>query len=152
MPNYRLPNESSLNAMVAMIIDEDAESEQHEAPEDIKASHVGVFQDAAGAVVAQCACDFELAASVGCALSMIPPNTASDMAKSGDLTDMARQNLYEVMNMFSSLFMDDNSDHLKLVEVVEAASAEEMGGDTKTVTFTLNGGKYAGGKLSFTVQ
>ena len=150
MPNYRLPDAAALTTMLAMMFDPDANAEQHEAPEAFDASYVALFKDASDNVVAQCACDLELAASVGCALSMIPPNTAADMAKSGALTEMAEGNLYEVMNMFSSLFMDDNSDHLRLTQVLPAKDAPALDGDVTAVSFTLTGGKYAGGKLSFT--
>lgn len=138
--------------MIAMIIDEDTTAAMHEEPAAIDASYVALFKDASDQVVAQCACDLSLAASVGCALSMIPPNTATDMAKSGQLTDMAVNNLYEVMNMFSSLFMDDASDHLKLTEVLPAADAPALDGEPRVATFTLSGGKYSGGELLFSAN
>ncbi len=150
MPNYRTPDASSLNAMIGVIIDPDTEAQPHDPPEAFDASYVALFVDGEDNLVAQCACDLQLAASVGCALSMIPPNTASDMAASGALTEMAEGNLYEVMNMFSSLFMDDNSSHLRLTEVVPANDAPSLDGDVNVSSFTLAGGKYAGGKVSFT--
>lgn len=150
MPNYRIPDADALNAMIGMIVDPDTAAELHDSPQEFDASYVALFVDGSDQLVAQCACDLALAASVGCALSMIPPNTASDMAKSGALTEMAEGNLYEVMNMFSSLFMDDNSDHLRLTQVVPATEAPALDGEVKKAVFTLAGGKYQGGKLSFT--
>ncbi|MFK7887644.1 MAG: hypothetical protein AB8G16_12360 [Gammaproteobacteria bacterium] len=151
MSEYRIPDAAALKAMIGMIIDNDTQAELKDG-DSMDASHVAIFNDADGNIAALCACDLSLAASVGCALSLIPPPTAADMAKSGALNEMAEGNLYEVMNMFSSLFMDDKSSHLKLTSVVPAGEAPTLEGDPRTALFSLSGGKYAGGMVSFTTH
>lgn len=151
MSEYRIPEAADLQTMIGMIVDPQTEAELKDGGE-LDASYVAVFCDGDDKVVALCACDLSLAASVGCALSLIPPPTAADMAKSGSLSDMAEGNLYEVMNMFSTLFMDDKSAHLRLTSVVPAADAPALEGEARTAVFSLSGGKYAGGMVSFTTH
>ncbi len=64
--------------------------------------------------VTACCCDLPFAAYSGAALSMIPRGGAEDAAKSGDLSEMMRGNLHEIMNICSRLFITDATPHLKL--------------------------------------
>ncbi|MFK8013992.1 MAG: hypothetical protein AB8G17_00955 [Gammaproteobacteria bacterium] len=149
MATYLVPTAESLNAMLGMIVGDAMQATADDAAASLAASHAAVFENADKQVVALCRCDISAAAALGSALSMIPPNVAADMSKSGSLNDMATDNLYEVMNMFSSLFMDDKSAHLKLTQVVPATDAPTIEGETSVASFTIPPGKYPGGALNF---
>lgn len=146
--SFRLPEPAALGRMLGLILG--AEAGASEVAEDATdgAFH-GVFADDAGEVVALASCDLASAAALGCALSMIPPGGAEAMVEDGELSANASANLYEVMNMFSSLFMDDRTDHLRLIRVdpgdAPALSRDEKG--RRDLAFTL--GKYGRGRIAF---
>jgi len=81
---------------------------------------------------------------------MVPPGAAEDMVEEGVLTEMASANLYEVMNIFSALYMDDSTAHLKLTGVAAANDTNvSLEGETQEVTFNLDAGRYGRGKVRF---
>ncbi len=150
MSAYKLPNPSELNESLEMILGEAAQIAEGDALATNNASHAAEFVNRQDEVVAYCLCDLPLAAGLGAALSMVPPGAAEDMVDEGALTEMATANLYEVMNIFSALYMDDSTSHLKLT-VVNAANDTDMAleGETQEVTFDLDTGRYGKGKVRF---
>lgn len=114
------------------------------------ASHIAEFKNTQDEIVAYCLSDLPLSAGLGAALSMVPPGAAEDMIDEGELSEMAAANLYEVMNIFSALYMDDSTSHLKLTSVDAANDAEiSLEGDTHEITFDLDIGRYGKGKVRF---
>lgn len=150
MPAYKLPNPNELNESLEMILGEAAAITPCDTLSANSASHAAEFINRQNEVVAYCLCDLPLAAGLGAALSMVPPAAAEDMVGEGKLTEMAAANLYEVMNIFSALYMDDSTAHLKLTTVT-AANDASMGleGTTQEVSFELDTGRYGKGKLRF---
>ncbi len=150
MSAYKLPSPTELNESLEMILGESAKIAEGAALATNSASHAAEFVNRQDEVVAYCLCDLPLAAGLGAALSMVPPGAAEDMVSDGSLTEMATANLYEVMNIFSALYMDDSTGHLKLT-VVNAANDTTMTleGDTQEVTFDLDTGRYGKGKVRF---
>ena len=114
---------------------------------DVAVACSGVFIDDDGAVVASCDCDMSTAAALGCALSMIPPGGAEGMVEDGALSATAAGNLYECMNMFSSLLMEDGTDHLRLDRVEPVPP--ELVGESRESAYRLELGRYGGGTLRF---
>lgn len=112
------------------------------------ADFTALFVDDEGDTVATCRVGLPTAAAFGCALSMIPPGAAEAMIEDNELTQTATENLYEVMNMFSSLLMNDKSSHLKLTEVVPKG---DVGFEGKPYEFTVEMGKYGTGYILFNV-
>ncbi len=142
--NYCKPVPDRLKAMLSMLTGEDVTADNQDAPVEGGKYH-GVFIDAEDKVVALASCNMAAAASLGCSLTMIPPGGAEAMVEDGELTKNATDNLYEVMNVLSSLFMDDASAHLKLVRVdVGDAPAIDVA-KTETTTMGVELGRY--GKL-----
>jgi hypothetical protein len=86
-------------------------------------SIVAVYINDEGTPVTACCCDLPFAAYSGAALSMIPAGGAEDAAKSGDLTEMMRGNLHEIMNICSRLFMTNETPHLKLEALYDSPDA-----------------------------
>ena len=152
MAQFKLPDIASFLSMTEMFMEDRPSIEKDDSFKLDDASHIAVFQDDDGADAALCFCDWPLAAGLGASLTMIPAAAAEDMANDKELSDLARDNLYEVMNIFSSLFMDDKSAHLKLVEVFPKGSKDvpTIDGELQTVTFKLDPSPYSPGLIGFT--
>ncbi len=111
--SFLVPNQSNVLAVVTMLFGDDAKVQPVDsAPsgEALCAVYLSDDDNPVAAVV----CDAAFGAFAGSALSMIPTGGAEDAAKSGELSDAMVDNLYEVMNICSNLFMDDSTPHLRL--------------------------------------
>jgi hypothetical protein len=113
----------------------------------------GVFVTDAGAPVALCGADANLAASFGGALSMLPVAAAKDAAKARQLTDVMIENVREIMNICTRLVMDATSPHLKLDQLysaksLPAAALALLGAPQGRREFQLQLPKYGGGVLT----
>ena len=113
----------------------------------------GVFVSDSGDPVALCGADAQLAATLGAALSMLPPAVAKEAANSRTLTDTMIGNLREIMNICTRLLMDEASPHLKLDELHTAktlppAAAALLGAAHAHREFQLQLPKYGGGVMS----
>ena len=133
--------------MLQMFVGPAAEAKDAAAPTVTDFSHTAIYIDSAGEKVATCAVALPTAAALGCSLSMIPPGGAECMVEDKELSGMAVDNLYEVMNILSSLLMSDSTAHLKLSKV-------ELGGDARIEgegegVFILDLGAYGKGELVF---
>jgi len=150
MSAYKLPNTNELNQSLEMILGAQAKITECDALGANGASHAAEFTNRQDEVVAYCLCDLPLAAGLGAALSMVPPAAAEDMVEEGALSEMATANLHEVMNIFSALYMDDSTAHLKLSSVAAANdTGVSLEGETHEITFDLDTGKYGKGKVRF---
>lgn len=147
--NYRKPEAAQLVEMLTMILGVDAKASQ--APETAidGLSHVALYANDEGETVATCSCALPTAAALGCALSMIPPGGAEGMVEDNELTQVASENFYEVMNIFSSLLMDNKSKHLKLTTVETDAGRRLQAEGSEMQAFTLQLGAYGAGELVF---
>jgi hypothetical protein len=113
----------------------------------------GVFVTDAGAPVALCGADANLAASFGGALSMLPVAAAKDAAKARQLTDVMVENVREIMNICTRLVMDATSPHLKLDQLyptksLPAAALALLGAPQGRREFQVQLPKYGGGVLT----
>ena len=113
----------------------------------------GVFVTDAGAPVALCGADANLAASFGGALSMLPVAAAKDAAKARQLTDVMIENVREIMNICTRLVMDATSPHLKLdqlypTKALPAAALALLGAPQGRREFQVQLPKYGGGVLT----
>jgi len=147
MSGYATPAVEQLNSMLEMIVGDYASA----SPVDgaaIETTHRAIYYDRSDGTVASCSCDIGAAAGLGCALSMIPPAGCEDMVGSEELTGMAEANLGEVMNIFSNLFMNDRSAHLRLAGVGTDVAGEIPDSGTD-VAFALDLGRYGKGQLVF---
>lgn len=145
---FKDPEASELASMINMILGADASAAVASGVDASSMSHTAMYVDDEGKEVATCRCALPTAAALGCALSMIPPGGAEAMVEDNELSQMATDNLYEVMNMFSSLLMDDKSSHLKLVSV-DASNDESIQGSS--FEFDIDLGNYGQGQLMFNV-
>ena len=100
MAGYLLPGiDDRLEETMTMIFGEAPAMAAADA-DAIAPSHAGVYVDAEGEYVAVCFCDMGAATALACGLSLIPNGLAEEMLQAGSLSDVASENLHEVMNMF----------------------------------------------------
>ena len=147
--NYLKPEAKKLSEMLSMILGVHAVAKVATALEGPDLDYVASYVNREDEVVATCSCALSTAASLGCALSMIPPGGAKSMVEENDVSKMATDNFYEVMNIFSSLFMNDRSAHLKLNDVARDAEKQLKADGGEEVIFTLKLGAYGDGELVF---
>lgn len=134
--------------MLEMFVPGGADAIQVDDPSAQDLSHAALYEDDGGITVGLCCCSLPLAAALGASLSMIPPATAEEMVADGALTPMSADNLYEVMNMFSSLFMDDQTSHLKLTKVEPFSDSHTLN-NAQQISFELSAGAYGKGCAVF---
>lgn len=113
----------------------------------------GVFVTDGGSPIALCGADIALAASLGAALSMLPPASVKDAVKAHELTAVMHENVRETMNICTRLLMDGKSPHLRLDQVYPAkslppAAAALLQTPRGRIDFQLQLPKYGGGVLT----
>ena len=145
--NYKKPDENQFTEMLQMFVGPAAEAKSSAAVKVADFSHTAVYVNNSGETVATCVVAMPTAAALGCSLSMIPPGGAECMVEDKELSAMATDNLYEVMNILSSLLMNDKTEHLKLSKVELGSDARIEGGDEQA--FSLDMGAYGKGELVF---
>ena len=122
---HPIPKDSDVRQMLGMLYGDGLGIDAGEpvATDAGSKNMVAVYINDEGAPVTACCCDLPFAAYSGAALSMIPKGGAEDAAKSGDLSEMMRGNLHEIMNICSRLFITDETPHLKLDALYDSPDA-----------------------------
>jgi len=122
---HPIPKDSEVKQMLGMLCGSDLGVNPGEplATDARSNTIVAVYTNQEGVPVTACCCDVPFAAYSGAALSMIPKGGAEDAAKSGDLSEMMRANLHEIMNICSRLFIAEETPHLKLDALYNSADA-----------------------------
>lgn len=144
---YKKPDAKQFTDMLQMFVGPAAEAQDASAVTASDFSHTAIYIDGTGETVATCCVALPTAAALGCSLSMIPPGGAEGMVEDSELSAMATDNLYEVMNILSSLLMSDSTSHLKLSKVVTGSDAR-IAGEAEEA-YTLDLGAYGKGELVF---
>ncbi|MBX2881353.1 MAG: hypothetical protein KTR32_15525 [Granulosicoccus sp.] len=144
---FQAPDEKQFTDTLQTIIGPAAEAMACDAADTSSLSHTAIYIDDEGEKVATCSCALPTAAALGCALSMIPPGGAEGMVEDKELSGMANDNLYEVMNILSALLMSDSTSHLKL-DTVEKGGDVRFDGEGESA-FKLELGAYGKGELVF---
>lgn len=112
---YVLPSDHEANAVLAMLYgDSLGVKTQDQVDVENTNAWVGLFVDRDDKPVAGCLCDVPFAAYAGSALTMLPPGGAEDAVETGEISDVMKENLNEVMNICSRMFMSDATPHLRL--------------------------------------
>lgn len=147
--NYQAPEAGKVADMLTMTLGVEAEASIADVGDEGSLDHVAIYINREDQKVATCSCSLATAAALGCALSMIPPGGAEGMVEDGALSSMASENFYEMMNICSSLLMNDSSAHLRLQEVVVDAGSRLSVDGGNEVAFSVNLGNYGKGSLVF---
>ena len=150
--NFKKPDASDLVNILHLIFGFSVKVTNIDTIEKNPENHTAVYVNDEGDKVAVCMCTLSTAASLGCGLSMIHPMGAESMVAGKELSKNASDNLYEVMNMFSSLLMDNKSSHLKLSNVHAANESDILHDDWEACGFKIEMGDYGEGQLFFRVS
>jgi hypothetical protein len=84
---------------------------------------VAEFADDSGAVAAIGLVDAPAGAYIGAAMGLLPKGGAEDMAKDGNLSPTVAENLYETMNIVSSLFNVPGQPHVRITTMHPVGAA-----------------------------
>ena len=149
-----LPDESSILEMLSLMYGDNmtvtATSELN-----YNNTYAAVYVNADGETGAVCVCDIPFAAYSSGALTMMPPDAVKEVVSSQDLSEMHLANLYEVMNICTRLVISDNTEHLKLTEVLPISEANEHIEAVQPAglrkDFEVSIPRYGSGTLSFMV-
>ncbi|HEV7755049.1 MAG TPA: hypothetical protein VGO94_04240 [Mycobacteriales bacterium] len=85
-----------------------------------------VYVDDQGQVAVLAALDLPLAAWVGASIGLVPAGGAQDQVEDGELSQGVRDNLYEVLNIFSALFNKPGTPHLKIQSMYPPGEAPPL--------------------------
>ncbi len=153
--DYLLPKSKDITAAFGMLYGNDIDVSDAE-PKPLSENRLyGLFVNSEGAPVAATMCDAQFAAFAGSALMMLPPGAAEEAAETGDLTPVMEENVYEILNICSRLFMGDDTPHLKLEKMYTDASelpeeAKKMISEAEASRgFGVEFPRYGAGSISF---
>ena len=106
-----------------------------QAPGPTTPTTVAVFVDDMLRISALMVLDLELSAYASAAIGLVPAAGADECIEAGELTEVLKANLFEVLNIASSMFNVPNHDHLRLHEVHPAGPT--LSPQTRAMAFTL---------------
>ena len=153
---YALPNAAALAKTLEMLFGGNVPVTAGK-PLDVKAGSgnlVATYVDDDDQPVAVAVCDVPFAANAGSALSMLPVAVAKDAIKTRKPEQAMLDNLYEVMNILSTMLMNEHTPHLKLAILYPdpgklPAEARALLGATKgRADFNVSVPRYGNGGLS----
>lgn len=115
---------------------------------------VASYKDLEGNVSYAIECDMHVAASLGAALTRIPAGAAKEAAAKGEIPENIGENLYEVLNICSTLFADFDGNRILLDKVIYPGQAdpeieEKLKGQACLMQMNYELERYQEGKISF---
>ncbi len=122
---FNIPNEIELKSYLMMLFDGAGIAPGQAVDANTPGAILGAFIDDDDNPVAACIADIEFAAFSGCSMTMLPAGAAEDAVKDQKLEPMMLDNFSEVMNIFSRLFMNDKTPHLRLSQCYSVNDAPE---------------------------
>ncbi len=156
MSRYKTPNEVDVKSLLGVLFEGMKVKESKELDVSATGGYMGLYVDDEGKPVTACVCDMAFAAYSACSLTMLPPPVAQSSVDSGALEENMVDNLGEVFNILSRLFMTNDTDHLKYETAHDSQSipselAELFSDSSKSATFEISIPRYGDGKLSMLV-
>jgi len=155
MSSYQMPDPDKLQILLTGLLANDVTAETCTDFSIDSLSAVAVYESASGQIRAGCICDIRLANFLGAALAMIPIKQAQNAADSGVLPENSGENLREVLNIASRLFIKIDSPCLNLRDFYtpgdKAAPGlhEMMKSMSNILPLEVTVDKYGSGKMSF---
>jgi len=146
-----MPGTDELHGLLQMLFGEDATVETIEQVEGVApTNYTASFVNQQETHVANCCADLPFVAYAGAALSMLPKDFADDVAGGKDeITDVMRDNFHEVMNILSTVLMNDSTPHLRLNDVTTNAS--ESLAEAASKSFKVEIPKYGSGVFTLVI-
>lgn len=154
MTTFLVPDTDSVVELLTMVFGDGVEATDLGDTEwDGKLMATFVADD--DSLVGLCGADIDFAAYSAAALSMMPAAVAQEQISAGALNDIMKDNYYEVMNICSKLFMNDDTAHLRLSKSLPDESGPELVGQLNGAathkSFILDIPKYGKGVIDFAV-
>ena len=151
---FSIPNEIELRSYLMMLFDGAGIGPGKAIDGKTLGAIMGAFIDDNDVPSAVCVCDIEFAAFSGCSMTMLPLGAADDAVKAKNLEPMMRDNFNEVMNMFTRLFMNEKTPHLRLDKCYSVTEAPEAFVNIANLTenrsnMEVNIPRYGKGNVSF---
>jgi len=120
MSAYPLPTPEGATEMLSNLLGRKVTVSEGDAiaPDAAPMAMISSFTDDTGIIALACICDIGFVCNAGAALSMLPAGGAEDCVDSGEVSDTINENFYEVMNITSLLFNDQEAPRLILREML----------------------------------
>ena len=114
-----LPSAKAVRELLSDLLARDVElTTSDEAPSALpRGTSVGVYRDDARNIVAVVTVDLTLSTYLAAALALSSKEAAEEVAESGTLTPIYRENLHEVLNIVGTLFNGESARHVRLHEL-----------------------------------
>ncbi|NRB40909.1 MAG: hypothetical protein HRU20_20975 [Pseudomonadales bacterium] len=125
MPAFNLSKASDFKALYIDMFDGMSTSDVATVSDIEDSAYVGTFVDDSATLVALCVLDLPLAAKMAAAITMFPPGAAEDAVDDGHVDEGLQDNLHEIMNICSRLYLNNNTPHLKHAKVVQVKDAAD---------------------------
>lgn len=113
MSKQVLMNAMDTKRMLAMLYPDIKVAEVDTKVEEDPHAMFGTFISDEDEPVSLCAFDRAFAGYLGAALTMVPQETATAAAESGEYSDIIKANVGEVLNILSRIYMEGSSPHLR---------------------------------------
>jgi len=151
---FNIPNEIEMKSYLMMLFDGAGIGPGKVVDGKTPGAIIGAFIDDDNVPVAACVCDIEFAAFSGCSLTMLPPGAAEDAVMDKKLEPGMLDNFHEVMNIFSRLFMNDKTPHLRLdkcygLDEAPEAFLDMANNSTDRSEMEIEVPRYGKGNISF---
>ncbi len=156
MSKFDIPQKVEVQQILGMLLPDgvDVEESATVATDGGSKTMVAVYVDDENAPVSVCTCDFHFAAFAGGALTKIPKPGAEEAAETGEFSKMILDNLYEIMNICSRLFMNSHTPHLRLEKTYQTpdevpSEVSQLFSEEHKAGFKISIEGYGEGQLSF---
>ena len=153
MAEFNIPDEGEVKSMMGMLFD-GLEVEAGAAVTGVDEGNIiGTYIDADDQLAALCVCDIEFAAFAGCSLTMLPKGGAEDIILCKEPSPAVMDNLGEVMNILSRLFIRETTPHLRYDKLYTKDDITEeiralLAGPAGRVDLKMDIANYGPGNLS----
>ncbi len=113
MAEFHIPDEVEVRGMMGLLFEGLTVEPGTPVSGEGAGNIAGTYIDSDDKLAAICVCDIEFASYAGSSLTMLPKGVAEDIVLSKEPTEPLLDNLAEVLNIISRLFIRENTPHLR---------------------------------------
>jgi hypothetical protein len=153
-----LPTRHAVRNSISDLIGRDVDLKDGVPPPSKSTNVVAVYVTDRLATSAVAICDLECGARIGGALGMVPRISVDESIAAREMTEVVRDNCYEVLNVLAAVFNVPNAPHVRLYTMYgpgdilpgDVAAFGAMAASRMDVTLQIAG--YGSGALSIVVK